>query len=64
MIADGHHRYAASKLSGVDIGVTEGVVDPDIRAEAPADWSEVRIDNVDWDDPAQMNQVFPGEEDP
>jgi hypothetical protein len=44
VICDGHHRYIASLLAGVDIETTISLLTSDMR-----DWQSVIFDDNDWD---------------
>lgn len=44
VICDGHHRYIASLLAGVDINQTISLLTSDTR-----EWKSVVLDDNDWD---------------
>lgn len=48
LIIDGHHRYVASQIIGLEIEKT-----PTLRSSTKIefDWSEVQVVNEDWDSP-------------
>jgi hypothetical protein len=49
-ICDGHHRYIAARLAGIEIGISPG----NMSRSTLTPWESVIIEETDWDSPAEI----------